>query len=107
MIRTRAYPRKARRIALRRTMAALLLTMVGGLFAVPPAEAAVALQITAGGVLTYTGSDVARTLTISVTGGVYTFNDSGETITVGGAGSGGCTGGGTNTVTCPSLAISQ
>jgi hypothetical protein len=66
------------------------------------------LTIDANGNLAYTASaGVANDLTISLSGGTYTFNDTTEDITVSGPGSGGCTGSGSHTVTCPAAALSS
>src|SRR4051812_40434304 len=63
-----------------------------------------------GGVLTYNGSAVSNDLSVSVSSpsgaGTYTFNDTGETITVGPTAAGlGALGSGTNTVTVPDGAV--
>src|SRR3954452_12597524 len=65
-----------------------------------------------GGVLTYNGSAVNNNLTVSVSSpsgaGTYTFNDTGETITVGATAMGlGALGSGTNTVTVPDGAVNS
>jgi hypothetical protein len=58
------------------------------------------------GVLTYTaGAGINNSLTLSIVGANYVFTDTGETITVTGAGAAGFTGGGTNTVQGPNTAV--
>src|SRR5947209_7386275 len=53
------------------------------------------------------GAGVANHLSLSVSGSTYTFHDTAETIAVSGPGSGGSTGSGTNTVTCPASDLSS
>src|SRR4029077_4559095 len=59
------------------------------------------------GVLSYSaGAGISNNLTVSVSGGNYTFTDTGETITLGGnAIAAGWTGSGTNTVTGPTSSV--
>src|SRR5262245_48902083 len=60
------------------------------------------------GLLTYTAATgVANNLTISVAGGIYTLNDTGELISLSGRANSRCTGGGTNTITCSDSDISS
>jgi hypothetical protein len=60
------------------------------------------LNIDALGNLSYTASaGVANHLTLGLSGGTYSFTETGEPILVVGAGALGCSGSGTNTVTCP------
>lgn len=83
-----------------RTKALVPLMLLAALGVTTAASASATLDIV-GGVLTYTaGSGTSNVLTISDSGGNYTFSDSGETITLGGGATGaGWTGSGTNTVT--------
>lgn len=64
------------------------------------------LNISAQGVATFTGSAVNNNLTLSLSGGVYTFADQSEAITVTGQGAAGFTGGGTKIVQGPSSSVS-
>ncbi len=64
------------------------------------------LNIDAARALTYTATlTLPNNLTISLVGGVYTFNEGGESIIVIGAGAAGCTGTGTAVVVCPDESI--
>ena len=66
------------------------------------------LNLDAAELLNYTAAAlVPNNLTISLVSNTYTFNDTAEAITVSGAGSGACTGSGTNTVTCPNGDVSS
>ena len=66
------------------------------------------LLLGSAGTATYSaGAGVANRLTVSVAGANYTFNDTAETISLSGPGSGACLGGGTNTVTCPDASINS
>src|SRR4051812_25736520 len=68
---------------------------------------AATLNIT-GTVVTYTASvgTIVNNLTVSVSGSTYTFNDTGETISLTGTTTG-WTGSGTNTVTGPDSSITS
>ncbi len=62
-----------------------------------------------GGVLTYTaGNAIANALAVAIAGANYSFNDTGETITLtANATAAGFTGGGTNTVLGPNTAVTS
>jgi Ca2+-binding RTX toxin-like protein len=84
-------------------------TIATGLLAFPRAAHAAATMDIAGGVATYTaGPYIINNLTVTFdgTGNTFTFQETGETITLGGGATGaGCTGSGTNTVVCPGASI--
>ncbi len=79
---------------------------------IEPLEARIApatLDVTAGGLLTYTaGAGISNSLTLSIAGANYSFNDTGETIALTAAATtAGFTGGSTNTVQGPNTAVTS
>src|SRR5689334_17714497 len=64
------------------------------------------LTIDGAGLLTFQGSSIGANVGLALSAGTYTITDSGETITVSGAGSGSFTGGGTGTVQGPANSVS-
>src|SRR5262245_6518145 len=66
------------------------------------------LSIDGAGMVRYVATEtVVNNLSISISGGNYIFNEPNESINVIGSGSGGCTGTGGHTVTCPNTAINS
>jgi hypothetical protein len=78
-------------------------------FSAPAAPQPLAvLAIDAATALSYTASNgIADNLTVSLSNGVYSFNDTGEVIFVTGAGSAGWSGSGTNTVSGPQASVAS
>ncbi len=87
----------------------LFTTVATGLLAFPRAANAAATMDIAGGTASYTaGPYIINNLTVTFDGtaNTFTFQETGETITLGGGATGaGCTGSGTNTVLCPGASI--
>lgn len=82
-----------------------VICVVGALLLTPAiVRAQATINIDASDNLTYSGSGVANNLTISYSGGTYTFADAAEIINVTNAGTGSVTGTGTNTVTVTNVA---
>jgi Ca2+-binding RTX toxin-like protein len=87
----------------------LFTTFATGLLLFPRSAHAAATMDIAGGTATYNaGSYIINNLTITFddVGNTFTFQETGETISLGGGATGaGCTGSGTNTVVCPGASI--
>jgi len=81
------------------------MAIVASLALVPAiAHGQATINIDGANALTYQGSSAANNLTISYSGGTYTFNDTAEIINVANGGTGTVNGSGTNTVTVTNVA---